>query len=115
MNAVADSQGGSGSPGAATPAPAAEVLTVQAPAELADAETAEQVFAPALAGPPDTAVVLDLSAVTFLTLEAVVPLLALVERCAADGRTLRIVASSTVQRKLLALGLDTVVPVQPPG
>ncbi|MDT7797396.1 MAG: hypothetical protein QOI78_829 [Actinomycetota bacterium] len=65
--------------------------------------------------PPGAAVVLDLSAVTFWTPETVVPLLDLVERCAADGRVLRIVASSTVRRKLLSLGLDTVVPVPPPG
>ncbi|WP_328454187.1 MULTISPECIES: STAS domain-containing protein [unclassified Amycolatopsis] len=114
MNTVAEPQDESVPPGAATPAPAAEVFTLPAPAELADAETAERTFAPALTVPPGTAVVLDLSAVTFLTVEAVVPLLELVERCAADGRVLRIVASPTVRRKLLFLGLDAVVPSQPP-
>ncbi|MDT7800956.1 MAG: hypothetical protein QOI78_4389 [Actinomycetota bacterium] len=93
----------------------AEVLTLRAAPELADTATAERAFAPALATAPGTAVVLDLSAVTFLTMEAVVPLLALVERCAAEGRALLILASAYVRRKLLLLGLDKVVPLQPPG
>ena len=73
----------------------AEVLTLRTAPELADTVTAERAFAPALATAPGTAVVLDLSAVTFLAMEAVVPLLALVERCAAEGRALLILASSS--------------------
>ncbi|WP_328457760.1 STAS domain-containing protein [Amycolatopsis sp. NBC_00438] len=97
------------------PGVAADVLTLRSAPELAGTDEAERTFAPALAVPPGTAVVLDLSAVTFLTPEAVVPLLALVERCAAEGKALLIVASSYVRRKLVLLGLDSFVPLQPPG
>ncbi|MFG1644123.1 STAS domain-containing protein [Amycolatopsis sp. NPDC049252] len=113
MGTVAEPQDESG---AATPAPTTpEVLTLRAPPELAGTEIAEQAFAPASVAPPGAAVLLDLSAVTYLTLEAVVPLLDLVERCAADGRALQVVASPHVRQKLLVLGLDTVVPLRSPG
>ncbi|WP_410618726.1 hypothetical protein [Amycolatopsis sp. cmx-8-4] len=51
------------------PFEAAGVLTLRAAPELAGTEEAEQAFAPALAVPPGTPVVVDLSAVTFLTLK----------------------------------------------
>ncbi|UOZ02670.1 STAS domain-containing protein [Amycolatopsis sp. WQ 127309] len=104
-----------GTAGDPTPFEAAAVLTLRVAPELAGTEEVEQAFAPALAVPPGTPVVVDLSAVTFLTLEAVVPLLAFVERCAAEGKALLIVASAYVRRKWALLGLDPVIPLQPAG
>ncbi|WP_328647447.1 hypothetical protein OHS58_06105 [Amycolatopsis sp. NBC_00348] len=52
--------------------------------------------------PPGTAVAPDLSAMRFLTLEAVVPLPALVERCAAEGKarlTVSVIAANLVRRR----------------
>ncbi len=103
MSTVADSRFDP----AATPAP----LIVSAAGDLVDAETLRGLLRPALqtAG----AVTVDLSAVTHLSMEAVVPLLALVGRCAAKQRLLLVIVSGPVRRKLTLLGLGTTVPLEP--
>lgn len=97
------------------PVRTARVITVRAPAELADAETAAELLVPAAAAPPGTAVVVDLSAVTHLTTEAVVPLVTLAQHCLGQGRDLRVTASASARQKLTLLGLTTILAVQPPA
>jgi anti-anti-sigma regulatory factor len=102
-------------PRSESPAGTVDVLTVRAPAELDDADTSARFLVPAAASPPGTAVVVDLSAVTYLTTEAVVPLVTLARHCLDDGRDLRVVASASARRKLTLLGLHTVLAVHPPA
>jgi 2-haloacid dehalogenase len=92
-----------------------EVLTIQAAAELPDARVATETFAPAWDVPAGAAVVIGLSAVTYLSLEAVVPLVTLAHRREARGGTLRISTSPESHRKLTLLGLDTVLTLHPAG
>ncbi|GHF94479.1 MULTISPECIES: anti-sigma factor antagonist [Amycolatopsis] len=103
-----------GVPRFGTPADIADAITVRAPAELDDAEAAAQLLAPAAASPRGTAIVADLSAVTHLTTEAVVPLVAVAQQCLDEGRQLRVVASAVARQKLTRLGLDTVLSLDPP-
>ncbi|MEV6909468.1 hypothetical protein [Amycolatopsis sp. NPDC051071] len=77
-------------------------MVVSAADELVDGVTVRGLFGPALRA--TGAVVLDLSKVTFLAMEAVVPLLAVAQRCAAEQRSLTVVASIPVRRKLVSLG-----------
>ncbi len=86
-------------------------MVVSAAGELVDAVVVRGLFGPALHAVG--AVVLDLSAVTFLAMEAVVPLLAVARRCGAEQRSLRVLASAPVRRKLESLGLSTVIPLDP--
>ncbi|MEV5712842.1 STAS domain-containing protein [Amycolatopsis mediterranei] len=97
------------------PAGTVDVLTVRAPAELDDADTAAQLLVPAAASPRGTAVVVDLSAVTYLTTEAVIPLVTLARQCLGEGRELRVVASASARQKLTLLGLNTVLSLHPPA
>ncbi|MFD5247713.1 anti-sigma factor antagonist [Amycolatopsis sp. NPDC058340] len=62
----------------------AATVIVTATEELADARRLEELLAPAMCSAG--AVVVDLSAVAYLSMEAVVPLLALVRDCAARQR-----------------------------
>ncbi|MFC9249987.1 hypothetical protein [Amycolatopsis thailandensis] len=55
----------------------------------------------------------DLSAVTYLSMEAVAPLLAITSRCAAENQPLRVIPSHAVRPKLITLGLGTGVPLEP--
>ncbi|MGW5051548.1 STAS domain-containing protein [Actinokineospora sp. NPDC004072] len=91
----------------------ASALTVRAAGDLADAASAETLIAPVLDTPVELAVVVDLSAVTYLTMEAVVPLAKLARRCAAEGQVLRIVASPAVRRKVETMGMSTIIPMEP--
>ncbi|MFD4254840.1 STAS domain-containing protein [Amycolatopsis thermoflava] len=92
----------------------AGAFTVRAAGDLADAASAETLIAPVLDTPVELAVVVDLSAVTYLTMEAVVPLAKLARRCAAEGQVLRLVASSAVRRKVETMGMSTIIPMEPP-
>ncbi|SFW85539.1 STAS domain-containing protein [Amycolatopsis australiensis] len=93
---------------------AGEVVRVRAPGDHLDARTAGQLVAPVAAAPPGATVVVDLSAVTHLSLEAAGTLMTLTRHCQAEGRTLRVAASDSARRKLALLGLDAVLPLQPP-
>ncbi|WP_244211260.1 hypothetical protein [Amycolatopsis kentuckyensis] len=55
------------------------------------------------------------TAVTHLTTEAVVPLVTLARQCLDEGRELRVVTSATARRKLIRLGLDTVLFLHSPA
>ncbi|WP_410566917.1 STAS domain-containing protein [Amycolatopsis sp. cmx-4-61] len=90
-----------------------EVVTVRAAGDHLDARAAERLVAPLAAAPAAATFVVDLSAVTHLTLEAASALVQLTRRCRAEDRPLRFTASSAVRRKLALLGLETVVPLQP--
>jgi anti-anti-sigma regulatory factor len=92
-----------------------DAVTVSAPAELADTRTAETLFARAFAAPAGSLVIIDLSAVTHLTTEAVVPLVALAHHRAALGGGVRVIASVVAHRKLHRLGLGSVLAPQAAG
>lgn len=85
--------------------PVTGVLILRGAGELTETHAAEEIVAPAYAADPATALVLDLAAVTYLTMEAVVPFLTLARRCAAGGTSLRVVASEPARSKLTSLGL----------
>ncbi|WP_410665318.1 STAS domain-containing protein [Amycolatopsis sp. lyj-84] len=91
----------------ASPAP----LIVSAAGDLINGPAARDLLAPVLRAPGGVTV--DLSKVTYLSMEAVVPLLALAGRCAAEHRPLRVLGSDPVRRKLTLLGLAAVVPLDP--
>ena len=88
---------------------ASEVPTIRAGAELSDARVATETFAPAWDAPVGAEVVIDLSAVTYLPLEAVVPLVMLAHHREVQGGPLRIITSPQAHRKLTLLGLHTVL------
>lgn len=90
------------------------VVTIRAAGELVYARDAEAVLAPGTSTPPGTAITVDLTAVTHLSMEAVVPLLSLARQSATEGRTMSILGSVAVHRKLTTLGLDTLLPLHPP-
>ncbi|MFF5992169.1 STAS domain-containing protein [Prauserella flavalba] len=92
----------------------AGAFTVRTAGDLADAASAETLIAPVLDTPVELAVVVDLSAVAYLTMEAVVPLATRARRCAAKGQVLRIVASPAVRRKVETMGMSTILPMEPP-
>jgi anti-anti-sigma regulatory factor len=92
-----------------------EVVTVRAGAELPDARVATETFAPAWDAPAGAEVVIDLSAVTYLPLEAVVPLVTLARHREARGRAVRIITSPQAHRKLTLLGLHAVLTLHPAG
>ncbi len=100
------------------PAPATDVLILRGAGDLTDTHAAEEVVAPAYAADPATAtataLVLDLTTVTYLTMEAVIPFVTLAHRCAARGTSLRVVASEPVRRKLTSLGLHSTLAPEPP-
>ncbi|MFB9686064.1 STAS domain-containing protein [Amycolatopsis plumensis] len=89
-------------------------MKVRAPAEL-NADAAAQLAASALAGPPGAAILIDLTAVDSLSLESAAVLMTLTRRCHAESRPLAITTSAPVHRKLTLLGLDNVLPLQPPA
>ncbi|WP_410631107.1 STAS domain-containing protein [Amycolatopsis sp. cmx-4-83] len=93
--------------------PAPDTLRVTAPSVL-DAGTAEQLSAPVSAASPGAAVVVDLTAVTELSLEAAAALMTLTRRCHSEGRAMQVIASAAARRKLALLGLDVVLPLRPP-
>ncbi|MGW3960158.1 STAS domain-containing protein [Amycolatopsis sp. NPDC005003] len=94
--------------------PTADVITVKAPNVL-DAHTADRLSTPVAAAPPEAAVVVDLTAVTELSLEAAAELMTLTHRCQHERRTLQVIASTAARRKLALLGLDTLLPLHPPA
>lgn len=55
--------------------------------------------------------VVDLSEVTFLSLEGAAELVTLARRCADRGRDLCVKPSASVRRKLALSGLDTLIPL----
>ncbi|WP_410631681.1 anti-sigma factor antagonist [Amycolatopsis sp. cmx-4-83] len=91
-----------------------DVLVLRGAGELVDAHAVEEIVAPAFAADPATALVVDLAAVTYLTMEAVIPFLILARRCAAEGTSLRVVASEPARRKLTSLGLHFTFALEPP-
>jgi anti-anti-sigma factor len=102
-------------PGGSRPVPATGVLVLRGAGDLTDSHAAEQIVAPAYAADPATALVVNLAAVTYLTVEAVVPFVELARRCAAGGTSLRVVASEPVRRKLASLGLHATLPLGTPA
>ncbi|WP_410592734.1 STAS domain-containing protein [Amycolatopsis sp. lyj-23] len=94
--------------------PPSDVLILRAAGELIGTHVAEEVVAPAYTAGA-AAIVLDLTAVTYLTVEAVVPFVALAHRCAARGTPLRLVASEPARRKLMSLGLESTLALEPPA
>jgi hypothetical protein len=94
---------------------ASEVVTVRAGAELPDGRVATETFAPAWHAPAGVEVVVDLSAVTYLPLEAVVPLVTLARHREAQGGAVRIITSAPAHRKLTLLGLHAVLTLHPAG
>ncbi len=99
---------------AAQPHPTASVITLRAAGQLVTAHDAEAVLAPGTSAPPGTAITVDLTAVTYLSMEAVAPLVSLACQGASEGRAVSILGSVTVRRKLTTLGLDTLLPLHPP-
>ncbi|WP_410596102.1 STAS domain-containing protein [Amycolatopsis sp. lyj-23] len=95
-------------------APATDVLILRGAGDLTDTLAAEEIVAPAYAADPATALILDLTTVTYLTMEAVIPFVSLAHRCAARGTSLRVVASEPVRRKLTSLGLRSTLELEPP-
>lgn len=65
------------------------LVTVRAAGELPDADTMARALAPPTSAPPGAAVVVDLSAVTYLPFEAVPPLMRLRDSSTAGVRNLR--------------------------
>ncbi|WP_103337814.1 STAS domain-containing protein [Amycolatopsis sp. CA-126428] len=96
------------------PAPATDVLILRGAGDLTDTHAAEEIVAPAYAADPATALILDMTTVTYLTMEAVIPFVTLAHRCAARGTSLRVVASHPVRRKLMSLGLHSTLAPEPP-
>ncbi|TDQ00675.1 STAS domain-containing protein [Labedaea rhizosphaerae] len=90
-----------------------DVLILRGVGDLTSIRAAEEIVAPAFAGDPETAVVVDLSTVTYLSMEAVVPFVTLALRCAAQGTPLRVMASERAWRKLTSLGLHDMLPLEP--
>ncbi len=95
--------------------PVTDVLVLRGAGELTDTHAGEEIVAPAYAANPATAVVLDLAAVTYLTMEAVIPFIALARRCAARGTSLRVVASEPARSKLTSLGLRFTLVLESPS
>ncbi|MFB9691044.1 STAS domain-containing protein [Amycolatopsis plumensis] len=95
--------------------PATDVLILRAAGELIDTQVAEKIVAPAYAAEPATTLVLDLTAVTYLTIEAVIPFVTLAHRCAAGGTSLRVVVSEPARRKLTSLGLESTFALESPS
>ncbi|WP_410567426.1 STAS domain-containing protein [Amycolatopsis sp. cmx-4-61] len=95
--------------------PATDVLILRGAGDLTDTHVAEEIVAPAYMADPATALVLDLTAVTYLTIEAVVPFVTLAHRCAARGTSLRFVASEPARRKLTSLGLESIFALEGPA
>ncbi|MGW5051465.1 STAS domain-containing protein [Actinokineospora sp. NPDC004072] len=60
---------------------------------------------------PTPAMVVDLTEVTFLSLEGAAELVMLARRCIDQGRDLRVKPSPSVRRKLALAGLDTLIPL----
>ncbi|GLY38109.1 hypothetical protein Amsp01_041330 [Amycolatopsis sp. NBRC 101858] len=89
-----------------------ETVTVCVSEELEDASATCEMLAPAFVAPAGSAVVVDLSAVTYLTMEAVVPLMVLARRCFDLGQSLCVVASASAHAKLMQLGLTEVLGAQ---
>jgi len=86
------------------------VLTVRAAGELLDVPAMTAALQDALSAPFDVDVAVDLSAVTYLSFEALPPLIRLVQHRTTG---LDVVVSETVRRKLALLGLDTSIPLRP--
>ena len=84
----------------------AEVPLMQ---ELTDSASIEAIIARALGTSLGSEIVVDLSAINHMTMEAAVPLARFARRCSADGRSLRVVASQPVRRKLETMGLGAVI------
>ncbi len=103
MSTVADPQNNP----TVSPAP----LIVSVAGDLVDGQAVRNLLAPVLRAPGSVTV--DLSKVTYLSMEAVVPLLAVAGRCAAEHRPLRVLVSDPVRRKLTLLGLAAVIPLDP--
>ncbi|WP_410651457.1 STAS domain-containing protein [Amycolatopsis sp. cmx-4-54] len=91
------------------------VLTVRAAGELSDIATMAKALHPAMPAPPGAVVVVDLSAVTHLSFEAVPPLMALLRHTTTRYVRLCVITSGPVRRKLILLGLDTVIPLEFPA
>ncbi|WP_410667968.1 anti-sigma factor antagonist [Amycolatopsis sp. cmx-4-68] len=100
---------------ASTPASAIDVLILRGAGDLTGARSAEEIVAPAASAAPGAAIVLDLSAVTYLTTEAVIPLITLAHRCAAHEQSLRVLVSEPVRQKLARLGLHETLSSEPAG
>ncbi|SEF37159.1 anti-anti-sigma factor [Amycolatopsis pretoriensis] len=96
------------------PVPATDVLNLRGAGDLTDTHAAKEIVAPAYAADPATALVLDLTTVTYLTMEAVIPFVTLARRCAARGTSLRVLASEPVRRKLTSLGLHSAFALKQP-
>ncbi|WP_158559860.1 STAS domain-containing protein [Prauserella sp. PE36] len=60
-----------------------------------------------------TGVIVDLTAVRYLTLETLAPLLALARDCRDTGLTLRIHPSPAVRSKIRLTGLTALLPLRP--
>ncbi|WP_146060341.1 anti-sigma factor antagonist [Amycolatopsis sp. CA-128772] len=112
MSTVADPH--EPAPGGSRPVPATGVLILRGAGDLTDTHAAEKIVAPAYTADPATALVVNLAAVTYLTMEAVVPFVELARRCAAGGTSLRVVASEPVRRKLTSLGLHATLELETP-
>ncbi|MGW4525038.1 STAS domain-containing protein [Amycolatopsis sp. NPDC004378] len=86
-------------------------VTLSAAGEIADPSAIEDIAIHMFALPPAVPVVVDLSAVTYLSMEAIAPLVLLARHCVAEGRRLRIESSEPAHRKLVTMGLDRVIPL----
>ncbi|MFF1607627.1 STAS domain-containing protein [Amycolatopsis sp. NPDC058278] len=94
------------------PARAQPVQTFVAAGELLDT-TAIDDIADRVRGTPAAAITVDLSAVTYLSMEAAARLVVLARLCAEEGRSLRVVPSGQARRKLVTMGLDAALPLAP--
>ncbi|MEU3626198.1 hypothetical protein BS329_37575 [Amycolatopsis coloradensis] len=111
MSTVTDSFDDSLTSGSSASEP---VLTVRAVGELGDIPAMTRALGTATSAPPGTAVTVDLSAVTYLSFEALPPLVDLVRHAADNAVYLCVIASGPVRRKLALLGLDVVIPLRSP-
>ncbi|WP_103349923.1 hypothetical protein [Amycolatopsis sp. CA-128772] len=87
-------------------------ITFTAGGDLTGTAEIEEIARVVATLPAGTAVVVDLSAVTHLSMEAAVPLVQLVSGCAAADRPVRVRASEPVRLKLARLGLVSTIPLE---
>ncbi|MEA5360298.1 anti-sigma factor antagonist [Amycolatopsis sp., V23-08] len=85
------------------------VVKVSGEAAVADVLTAAETTV----DPAGGNVLVDLSEVTYLAMEAVVPLMKIARRCFDHGRLLVVRASVPARQKLLRLGVTGVVRLEP--